>query len=509
MICEVRDRCRTGAVSFDNRTHMQPFRSKDQSIIMPPTPEHDAIEDHTRTITDGPPASSPSVPDRRQFEWAAIFPEEWTKSQVGQAEPTVPKTKRTNCVVFIHIPKTGGQMLYQHLGSSLLPNICYPWSLRLTNIGTEQFRFWGGHYSLDDVESFFEKPITFTILRKPWAIICSLYRFFIMNDGVNAPQDAADFFRKPSLTFESFLLTEEPRILRHIDNSLTSYISGAYIAKSYESIDIEDYKRALARLESFTNIFFLEDPDLSRTLAETFGIPEAPLPLVNVSKLDHLPSDQALLNSLSGRGHRRIDELTRYDNALYEFARRTCAARERQRADFADIFGSNFIMGALRSGQEVCFHSGNPGCKLMLAGGWYAPESEFVWSRGSRAALRFRIMGEPISGLVAEFEPFVRANAPLQTIGILINGNPIIDVICIRNGGRAQCMPTWQDRTTRRELHAIIEGQKVMVTLPTASLLSDVIELEFRISAPGRPAELDGSQDTRDLGIALRRIGAW
>lgn len=131
----------------------------------------------------------------------------------------------------------------------------------------------------------------------------------------------------------------------------------------------------------------------------------------------------------------------------------------------------------------VAFQAGGGGVPLLHAG-FAQPEDWAAWSAAPVAELRFRRSGELLAPLLLDislrgYGP--RRGAP-QPVEVLVPGLPV---------ARWE-LPDWQVVTRR-------------IALPAQDAPGETV-IAFRVGAPTRPADRDGTGDVRVLGFALQSL---
>jgi len=132
---------------------------------------------------------------------------------------------------------------------------------------------------------------------------------------------------------------------------------------------------------------------------------------------------------------------------------------------------------------------------VVLANGWSMPEAWGVWSDGPLATI---YLGNPWLHPAAHRNE-VAAELVLRIRGAVFERDPTRLAVCfICAGGRSEVSFSWGQESEA----------EVVVTVPSAALVQQVLRLDVNIDAPRSAFERTGgmSTDKRMIGIGLRAI---
>jgi len=161
------------------------------------------------------------------------------------------------------------------------------------------------------------------------------------------------------------------------------------------------------------------------------------------------------------------------------------------RAFFNDesMFGSPATAAAAsyRVGETISFAQGGAAAGFQLAG-WSVAEPWGVWSNGPAASLEIPIDTVPKYGveMTCIAHGFTSALRPEQTVHVIANGEAVAH---------------WTFKTTDeadRPRRATISAGTMSIRMP--------LRVDFLISHPTSPLELNQSEDPRRLGIGIREL---
>jgi hypothetical protein len=163
----------------------------------------------------------------------------------------------------------------------------------------------------------------------------------------------------------------------------------------------------------------------------------------------------------------------------------TIAIRKHKGADPSDSWYLRKRRGVFTQGWVDASTAGPT--QLFLGDGWAQPEEWGVWGLGQSHILNV-YLSVPIAEYVeidCDVHVVLLAARKVQHVNVFA-GTQLLDTW--------EFVPNW-NRAIRR------------LRVPAASIVSDVVTIEFRPHEVGSPAELDPTvTDTRPLGLALHRV---
>lgn len=237
-------------------------------------------------------------------------------------------------VVFLHIPKTGGQTIHHAIGSKFPPEERSPIRL-MSQVGTRgpfppQYRFHSGHLNWSRLEEVKDDPFIFTVLRDPRERLGSFY-FYMRAEMERRVQEAGvdsiPFHQRALLgpADDFFFPAEEEsrlRLRRTWENVMTNFFAFRSLSRPLQFVDLppeEMLIRArqnagkLSAIYLFGNFSCLED-DLEAVTGHRIQIDGRDS---NKGPLDAAVSRwAALLGELESDVHQR--EIERFVNADVE-----------------------------------------------------------------------------------------------------------------------------------------------------------------------------------------------
>ena len=134
-------------------------------------------------------------------------------------------------LVFLHLPKTGGTTLHHHFASHFAPNeVCPERFSRLHRMDPAEmprYRFFSGHYNMQQVGLIPGPLFTVTVLRDPVERVLSNYYFWKRHPPGPAtadPNSGPAVARANDLL--GFLRSTSPQVQDSINNTMARYLAG-------------------------------------------------------------------------------------------------------------------------------------------------------------------------------------------------------------------------------------------------------------------------------------------
>ena len=332
--------------------------------------------------------------------------------------------------LFLHIPKTAGTTTRSILESRYTVDQIY----RVEDIASEierrrrygfpsRVRFASGH-----VPAFFEKffsspPNLVTVLRDPLERISSTYRFWRSLDpnAIKDPKirDLVSLAHK--LSFESFLLSNDPRLCGETENYQVRLLG-----QTVEEADLDFavlLKNAKAVIERCVWFGLAEKmPESLQWLSYAFGQPPEPASV----RLNATPV-KSTAGKIPPAAAEAARERNRLDYELYEYASRLQAERIQEfvskGTSWKQVLEQNKPAHLVARPHIFSMRMG------QIGSGWWSREfgsedAEFVWRfalRGQNATLHF---WWPIRGssVLAIWLPFIQKDVAWESIRFALNG---------------------------------------------------------------------------------------
>lgn len=151
-------------------------------------------------------------------------------------------------------------------------------------------------------------------------------------------------------------------------------------------------------------------------------------------------------------------------------------------------FGVGGAQKALRIGEQLSLTAGSSFPRAVLAGDWYEPEAEGVWSQGPLAALSLGV-----------------ATGRARFVGVVVEyrlaGVPGMEPRRLRtfvNGQLAESVTT-----------AALNWRTLEITIPASQEPQTVIELVIDTERPVRMSDFGVSDDIRTLGVMVRSVAVF
>lgn len=239
--------------------------------------------------------------------------------------------------IFVHIPKTAGSSIRLMFGNAL-PNSTFnnksDQGNMLAELSKKPTINLFGHIGSRHVINLNDNDFIFTFLREPVKRIESLYRFF---SGLNKKDYEDHFPIKFAIenTFESFILSEDPRILEYTDNTQVWQIAAAADERTRRELrdisNIELLHLAKNNLESFDFIGITER--MSDSLKCLSAISKLDLNEIKANE----SRKERVSYELSSAALKRLRELTLLDEILYRDGKKMFEAMIRERGDAFNV----------------------------------------------------------------------------------------------------------------------------------------------------------------------------
>ena len=250
-------------------------------------------------------------------------------------------------LVFIHVPKTAGIAVNDALCSSLdlkkrksyipflsprhefvmLHDHLSPDDRAVALRRCDQARLIFGHFAIDTYETLARPDdFVFTFLRDPIERLHSVYRFWIQT------ADRLPYaINLEGMSFSEFLRYPAAAHRRHIDNTMTRLLGGAFMQGDLGREEWEDaFDRARRTLDALSFVGFTENygADLSRLfealqLNRPNNIKRVNVTTENARRQAETLYDAAARSSLT-------EQFTMYDRRLYDHARQLADVADRR-----------------------------------------------------------------------------------------------------------------------------------------------------------------------------------
>ncbi len=248
-------------------------------------------------------------------------------------------SKSTHRLVFLHVPRTGGTTLHHHFSAHFAPDEICPERFsrlgRYTESELAQWRFFSGHFNLDEIKRIPPPIFLVTVLRDPIERLLSNYYFWKRH----RPSYIAQLqLRGPEITrtgsLADFLLSKEPVILNTTNNIIARNLAGEihpqpdgtwFVRMGNEGLRVTDMQivhRALGNLFSF-KVFgdTSQLREIYAIVARTFGM-NALTDLAHLNtrhEVDH--SREPLIEEpITPEIKALLDQHTRLDRIVYQLA---------------------------------------------------------------------------------------------------------------------------------------------------------------------------------------------
>jgi hypothetical protein len=138
-------------------------------------------------------------------------------------------------LIFLHMPRTGGTALHDALAPAFAPEeTCPARFAELYRFGPEElarWRFFSGHFRMDEVRRIPGERVIVTILRDPRERILSLHRFW-HRIGLSTPEPTPELRAAREESLLGFLRSPVPEVREAIDNALTRTLAGHVLCRA-------------------------------------------------------------------------------------------------------------------------------------------------------------------------------------------------------------------------------------------------------------------------------------
>jgi hypothetical protein len=242
-------------------------------------------------------------------------------------------------LVLLHIPKTGGTTLHHHFSAHFTPEETCP--ERYSNLQyyspeeLGRWRFFSGHFNVDEIRRIPRPLFTVTVLRDPIERLLSNYYFW--------KRHKADYIERKGLialqvtkagTLLDFLRNDNPHIFPTATNWMTSQLAGAVLAtpdgyalmRDGEQIgwlsEAQLVSRALQNLLSFDVIGDISQlAEIYGRVAQKFGMaPLTEIARLNTREDEHELRDPYIREEITPEIQSLLEEKTHLDRMVYQLA---------------------------------------------------------------------------------------------------------------------------------------------------------------------------------------------
>ncbi len=387
-------------------------------------------------------------------------------------------------VLFLHIPKSGGNTLSAILDEHFLPDQICPvnswYELPKGPSDLSPYRLLRGHVFYDIWKVLSGMPVFITMLREPIERTISHYEMMRRTPGHP--------LYEPLQHMDLTDCVNHPEVRLCFENIQTRFLSSCFEIQSVrdnasacEQIPADSLQIAKERLEQFAFVGlmerFRESADL---LCYTFGWRHCgPVPELNVS-----PPDRLRREDIPGSTLDQVRNLTQWDAELYQFAQQLFKVRLNQMmADLLEKHAEHhYVQTHVARVRSVDFRF-----EEMIAGqGWYQQEfaphhGYYRWTGPETCStLDFPLTSD--TDMLVQFRVIaVLAPDILEGVGLRVNDRPI----------------ALQSRTD--ENGTVFQG-----VVPRTLLATPFTRFTFEVKRTIYPGSVGlGNRDPRRLGIAV------
>jgi len=242
------------------------------------------------------------------------------------------------CLVFLHIPKTGGTSLHNILQAEFAEEDCCPERFNhLQKWNAEdlaRFRFFSGHFDRGSLELIPRPKRVITMFRDPQARILSLYNYWrshkwevIESADLDGPRLAK------SLGLLEFLRYNTQGIPSNIDNVLTRTLLGEIFVdpkRNYLFPKEEVFPRVKDYIDSLDTFGIMESYDESvRLILDHLQIPmpdKIPHARDSRNHIEDPSLEPVVREEITPEIAAELDRLTDMDRRVYDYAQQRFAA---------------------------------------------------------------------------------------------------------------------------------------------------------------------------------------
>ena len=254
-----------------------------------------------------------------------------TNSAMSNESITPPGPLAEMCLIFMHIPKTGGTSIHSILEKHFDKGAICPErldGLAHYSVGElRRYRYFSGHFEFPSARRIPGSPYRMTMLREPKARILSLYNFWASHSDAAIQKLNLEGPRlAKQMSLSEFLRHDADGIPGNIDNAMTRQLIGRAAAGSRFALAVPEYealRTAAANLASFRFVGVLERMEESvEILLQDLALPpEAQVPHERNSSAIKESTKRVVSAPLPEEVDDRLNYLTRLDRKLYEFGK--------------------------------------------------------------------------------------------------------------------------------------------------------------------------------------------
>lgn len=246
-------------------------------------------------------------------------------------------------LIFLHIPKTAGQSVFQYLENTFDKSDICPFRVdsqyENDSIDPDKFLIHSGHIDWKRLEdSLSGEKVYFSVLRKPIDRILSYY-FYIRKEAEKLTDiellsaDRAGMRAALQLTPDEYFVDCKGELREFIDDHYDNFYLNYFSGKTYNSRRINKnvkksvlLKRAIINLNGINGLYTLDNwMEVKDLIRDKMGVTKFPVDSHYFTNTgDGLSVSQRLENlkelGATEKSINRINEMCKFDNLIYEYA---------------------------------------------------------------------------------------------------------------------------------------------------------------------------------------------